>query len=128
MRLPTAGTHNVANALGVAAAASRLGLGADRIVAGLASFAGVGAPLERKNTVSKFVLFPKSALPSTATDPADTVVMCTSRRPEDALYVELRSRPGVVRIGDCLAPREADDALFEGFRAGYEIGMPEPAR
>jgi UDP-N-acetylmuramate--alanine ligase len=46
--LRTAGRHNAANALGVAGAAASLGLRADAIVAGLASFGGVGRRLERK--------------------------------------------------------------------------------
>ena len=57
VRLTTAGAHNVANALGVAAAASRLGLGSDRIVAGLASFAGVARRLERKGEVGGVVVY-----------------------------------------------------------------------
>jgi UDP-N-acetylmuramate--alanine ligase len=48
VRLLTAGRHNAANALAVAATASRLGLAPTEIVAGLASFAGVGRRLERK--------------------------------------------------------------------------------
>jgi UDP-N-acetylmuramate--alanine ligase len=46
--LPTAGRHNVANALGVAAAARTLGLSADEVVAGLEAFEGVGRRLERR--------------------------------------------------------------------------------
>jgi len=57
VRLPTAGAHNVANALVVAAAASRLGLGTDRIMAGLASFAGVARRLERKGEVGGVVVY-----------------------------------------------------------------------
>jgi len=57
VRLPTAGAHNVANALGVAGAASRLGLGADRNIAGLASFAGVARRLERKGEVGGVVVY-----------------------------------------------------------------------
>ncbi len=47
-RLPTAGRHNAANALGVAGAAAALGVPPEAIVAGLASFGGVGRRLERK--------------------------------------------------------------------------------
>ena len=57
VRLPTAGAHNVANALGVAAAAVRLGLGPERIVAGLASFEGVGRRLERKGEVGGVAVY-----------------------------------------------------------------------
>ena len=51
VRLPTVGRHNVANALGVAGAALLAGLPADAIVAGLATFPGVGRRLERKGEV-----------------------------------------------------------------------------
>ncbi|MFL5775122.1 MAG: UDP-N-acetylmuramate--L-alanine ligase [Chloroflexota bacterium] len=57
VRLPTAGAHNVANALGVAAASSRLGLGADAIAAGLASFPGVARRLERKGEARGVVVY-----------------------------------------------------------------------
>lgn len=48
IRLPTAGRHNAANALGVAAAALLLGVTAGPLATGLASFEGVGRRLERK--------------------------------------------------------------------------------
>ncbi|HEV7809832.1 MAG TPA: cyanophycin synthetase [Candidatus Limnocylindrales bacterium] len=57
VRLPTAGRHNVANALGVAAAADAAGLPPDRIAAGLASFPGVGRRLERKGEAAGVVVF-----------------------------------------------------------------------
>jgi len=48
---------------------------------------------------------------------ADTVVMCMARSSETALYDALRAVGlSVRRIGDCLAPREVDDAVLEGFR------------
>lgn len=53
---------------------------------------------------------------------ADTVVMNTHRRPVDALYEELKGRgPAVKRIGDCLAPRQVDDAIFEATQLGFEL-------
>jgi UDP-N-acetylmuramate--alanine ligase len=57
VRLSTAGPHNVANALAVAATAARLGVAADAIAAGLASFAGVGRRLERKGEVGGVVVY-----------------------------------------------------------------------
>jgi UDP-N-acetylmuramate--alanine ligase len=57
VQLPLAGRHNVANALGVAAAALGLGVPIDRVVSGLASFGGVGRRLERKGEVGGVVLF-----------------------------------------------------------------------
>jgi UDP-N-acetylmuramate--alanine ligase len=57
VHLSTAGAHNVANALGVAAAAARLGLDPAAIAAGLASFGGVGRRLERKGEVGGVVVY-----------------------------------------------------------------------
>jgi UDP-N-acetylmuramate--alanine ligase len=57
VRLPTAGRHNAANALGVAAAAHRSGIGPDAIAAGLASFGGVGRRLERKGEAGGVVVY-----------------------------------------------------------------------
>ena len=57
VRLPTAGRHNAANALGVAAAAMTTGLGASAIAEGLASFPGVGRRLERKGEARGVVVY-----------------------------------------------------------------------
>jgi UDP-N-acetylmuramate--alanine ligase len=57
VHLPTAGAHNVSNALTVAAAAARLGLDGERIAAGLASFRGVSRRLERKGEVDGVVVY-----------------------------------------------------------------------
>lgn len=47
----------------------------------------------------------------------DTVVTCALREADDTLYKELKSAgANVIRIGDCVAPREVDDAIIEGFR------------
>ena len=57
VRLPTAGRHNVSNALGVAAAALLLGLPARGIVDGLGSFEGIGRRLERKGEAFGVVVY-----------------------------------------------------------------------
>jgi UDP-N-acetylmuramate--alanine ligase len=57
VRLPTAGRHNAANALGVAAAALALGLAPDEIVAALATFPGVGRRLERKGEIGGVAVY-----------------------------------------------------------------------
>lgn len=57
VRLPTAGAHNVANALGVAAAAHALGIAVPDIVRGLASFPGIGRRLERKGERGGIVVY-----------------------------------------------------------------------
>jgi UDP-N-acetylmuramate--alanine ligase len=56
-RLPTAGRHNAANALAVAAAARLLGVAARDIATGLASFGGVGRRLERKGEAAGVVVY-----------------------------------------------------------------------
>jgi hypothetical protein len=54
--------------------------------------------------------------------PADTVILCMMRHSDDALYQELApDAAAIVRIGDCVAPREIDDALFEAVREGISI-------
>jgi len=52
----------------------------------------------------------------------DAVVLCMSRRPDDALYFSLAGEDySVERIGDCVAPREVDDAIYEGAASAIEV-------
>jgi hypothetical protein len=56
------------------------------------------------------------------TAPADTVVIRTHGLPNDDLYFALQGRvPEVVRIGDAVAARPADRAIFDGHRAGRTL-------
>jgi len=56
----------------------------------------------------------------------DTVVLAGAREPADELYFELRdARPQVHRVGDCVAPRGLDHAIYEGFLAGRELWSTE---
>jgi UDP-N-acetylmuramate--alanine ligase len=57
VRLPTAGRHNAANALVVAAVADALGIPAAAIGRGLGSFEGVGRRLERKGDAAGVVVY-----------------------------------------------------------------------
>jgi UDP-N-acetylmuramate--alanine ligase len=57
VRLPTAGRHNAANALGVAGAAAALGIAPDGILAGLETFPGVGRRLERKGEAAGVAVY-----------------------------------------------------------------------
>jgi UDP-N-acetylmuramate-alanine ligase len=57
VRLPTAGRHNAANALGVAGAALAGGISPDAIVDALATFPGVGRRLERKGEARGVVVY-----------------------------------------------------------------------
>lgn len=53
---------------------------------------------------------------------ADTVVVVAGREPDDALYARVRAtHPEVHCIGDALAPRRLDPAIFEGDRLGREL-------
>lgn len=57
VRLATAGRHNAANALAVAAAAAALGVEPAQIASGLGSFTGVGRRLERKGEAAGVVVY-----------------------------------------------------------------------
>lgn len=54
--------------------------------------------------------------------PADTVVLCTGNSVRDELYRSL-APTGIElhRVGDCLAPRKLDDAMWDGFHAGRAL-------
>ena len=48
--------------------------------------------------------------------------LATGHRANDALYFALKERvANLQRIGDCLAPRQIDQAIYEGELAGREI-------
>jgi len=67
----------------------------------------------------------------------DSVILCTARKSNDALYRALKARMsewparglrGVHRAGDCLAPRYLADAVFDGHRLAREFDDPDPER
>ncbi len=56
-----------------------------------------------------------------------TVVLVTQRRAEDTLHHALDGEH--LRLGDCLAPRGLDHAIFDGYVAGLEMDrseLPDP--
>jgi hypothetical protein len=56
----------------------------------------------------------------------DTVVLATGAKANDGLYFDLKERVETLhRIGDCLAPRKLDHAIYEGELAGRELWSPE---
>jgi 2,4-dienoyl-CoA reductase-like NADH-dependent reductase (Old Yellow Enzyme family) len=58
----------------------------------------------------------------TRTVPAETVVLCLTRSSNESLFDALSAEGlAVQRIGDCVAPREVDDAMYEGVKCGSEI-------
>jgi dimethylamine/trimethylamine dehydrogenase len=67
---------------------------------------------------------------------ADAVVLVGDRQSRTALYrglLEQRDRwdeagvKGVYRVGDCVAPRQLSEAIFDGHRLAREIDSPNPA-
>jgi mycofactocin system FadH/OYE family oxidoreductase 2 len=55
----------------------------------------------------------------------DTVVLATGPKANDELYFELKGTvENLYRIGDCLAPRKLDHAIYEGELAGRELWSP----
>jgi hypothetical protein len=61
-----------------------------------------------------------------AIDDVDTIVLATGPQANEELYLSLKGRfPNVHRIGDCLAPRKLDHAIYEGELAGRELWSPE---
>jgi dimethylamine/trimethylamine dehydrogenase len=68
---------------------------------------------------------------------SDAVVLCTGRRPNDALFRELKPElqsgalqangiSALYRIGDCDAPRTIADCVFDGHRLAREIDSDDP--
>jgi mycofactocin system FadH/OYE family oxidoreductase 2 len=56
----------------------------------------------------------------------DTVVLATGPKADDNLYFALKGDvENVHRIGDCVAPRKLDHAIYEGYLAGRELWSPE---
>ncbi|MCP8465119.1 FAD-dependent oxidoreductase [Pseudomonas sp. ZM23] len=51
----------------------------------------------------------------------DTLVLCQGHQPVDDLADEIAGLAQVQRIGDCLAPRTAEEAIYEGLKAGWAI-------
>ncbi|QEY73907.1 FAD-dependent oxidoreductase [Pseudomonas denitrificans (nom. rej.)] len=51
----------------------------------------------------------------------DTLVLCQGHQPVDELADAIADLTEVRRIGDCLAPRTAEEAIYEGLKAGWAI-------
>jgi dimethylamine/trimethylamine dehydrogenase len=57
---------------------------------------------------------------------ASTVVLVTSRVPQDDLYYSLRDEIHIDRIGDCLAPGTIATAVYSGHRYAREMDAAVP--
>jgi thioredoxin reductase len=54
--------------------------------------------------------------------PYDTIVLAMGQKADDSLYMSLKGKvPELYRIGDAVAPRKVDMAIWEGHRIGREI-------
>jgi mycofactocin system FadH/OYE family oxidoreductase 2 len=54
--------------------------------------------------------------------PFDSVVLAIQQEVEDRLYKSLKGTvPELYRVGDCVAPRKVDMAIWEGHKVGREI-------
>ncbi|NBA98591.1 FAD-dependent oxidoreductase [Pseudomonas sp. R5(2019)] len=51
----------------------------------------------------------------------DTLVLCNGHQPVDTLADQLQGLTEVRRIGDCLAPRTAEEAIFEGLQVAWAL-------
>ncbi len=51
----------------------------------------------------------------------DTLVLCQGHQPVDGLAGELQGLVECHRIGDCLAPRTAEEAIYEGLKVAWAI-------
>ncbi|MBH3428442.1 FAD-dependent oxidoreductase [Pseudomonas alkylphenolica] len=51
----------------------------------------------------------------------DTLVLCQGHQPVDSLADELKGLVEVKRIGDCLAPRTAEEAIYEGLKVAWTL-------
>ena len=51
-----------------------------------------------------------------------SLVPVTSREPVDSLWHELKHKPNVHRIGDCLAPGIIAQAIYDGHKVARELG------
>jgi dimethylamine/trimethylamine dehydrogenase len=81
--------------------------------------------------------YPREMSGETTTLECDSVILATSRIPDDALYRELKARrdeweetdlAAVVRAGDCVVPRLIYNTVFDGHRLAREFESENPER
>jgi UDP-N-acetylmuramate: L-alanyl-gamma-D-glutamyl-meso-diaminopimelate ligase len=118
--LPMSGYHNVENALGVYAAARALGLSADQIRAGFASFTGVKRRQEIRGEVHDILVIDDFAHHPTAV--RETIVAIRQRYPDRRLWAVFEPRSNTSRRN--IHQTEYASA-FDG-AALASIRVPEP--
>ncbi|TAL12988.1 MAG: hypothetical protein EPO00_01205 [Chloroflexota bacterium] len=122
VELPTAGLHNVANALGVAGAALSLGVDPASIASGLETFDGIGRRLERKGEVAGVVVYDDYGHHPTAI--RATVAAVRQREPGRRLWAVYEPltfhRTAALLPGFAAALAEADAVLIADIWAGRD--------
>lgn len=78
---------------------------------------------------------PRRESTDTVTLDCDAVVLVTSRVPNSELFAELKARKSewaandiqdIYRVGDCYAPRQISNAIFDGHRLAREFDSEHP--
>ncbi len=78
---------------------------------------------------------PRTYTPNHLEIDADAVILVTSRQADNALFRELKQRKSeweeaeiedIYQIGDCKAPQQALNAMFDGHRLAREFDSPHP--
>ena len=142
MRLPTAGRHNAANALGVAGAAAALGVAPGPIAAGLAGFGGVGRRLERKGEAAGVVVYDDYGHHPTAI--RETLAAVRQREPGRRVwavyepltyhrtaalldaFADALAAADAVAIADIWAGRDPDTSISSAAGLAAAVAAPEP--
>jgi UDP-N-acetylmuramate--alanine ligase len=142
VRLASAGRHNAANALGVAAAALQLGLSPGAIASGLSSFPGVGRRLERKGEVAGVVVYDDYGHHPTAI--RETLGAVRQREPDRRVwavyepltyhrtvalldpFAEVLSAADAVVIADIWAGRDPDTTVTSAAELASAVAVRSP--
>jgi UDP-N-acetylmuramate--alanine ligase len=143
VRLGTAGRHNAANAIAVAAAASALGLSPSAITSGLGSFGGVGRRLERKGEAGGVVVYDDYGHHPTAI--AATLLAVRQREPGRRIwavyepltfhrtaamlgsFAEALARADAVAVADIWAGRDTDLTVVSAGDLATAVAALNPA-
>lgn len=141
-RLRLAGKHNAANAMGAAGAALALGVRPDVLVAGLASFEGVGRRLERKGEGRGVVVYDDYGHHPTAI--RETLAAIRQREPGKRIwavyepltyhrtaamleqFAEVLAQADAVAIADIWASRDPDTTVTSAAALAEAVARRNP--
>ncbi|MEP6638385.1 MAG: cyanophycin synthetase [Chloroflexota bacterium] len=142
LKVPTAGRHNVANALGAFGAARALDVPADVAAAGLATFPGIGRRLERKGEAAGVVVYDDYGHHPTAI--RETIAAVRQREPGRRIWAvyepltfhrtaamlaqfsDVLSAADAVAIADVWAGRDPDTTIVSAADLAAAIAVRRP--